>query len=474
MARVATRTGGRDATTGVIPGRYALSVGKPDRDPPPGWKWTLLTDVARLQTGHTPSRKHPEYWDGDVPWIGIRDATAAHGFTIYDTAEHTNELGIANSSARVLPANTVCLSRTASIGYVVVMGKPMATSQDFVNWVCSGDLDFRFLKYVLLAEHDSYQMFASGSVHQTIYFPEVKAFHVCLPPIEEQERIADILSGLDEKIELNRRMNRTLESIARAIFKSWFVDFDPVRKKMEGGEAGLAPGLVLFFPADFRESRMGPIPNGWECRSLGDVAQFTKGRSYKSVELGQSQTALVTLKSFSRNGGYREDGLKDYVGPYRSAQVVDAGDVLVAHTDVTQAAEVLGRAVRVRSSGRHRTLVASLDTVVVRPVGDHLTREFLFLALDNSRFRDYAHGYSNGTTVLHLGAKALPQFPLVMPPADLVAAFSGIAKPLLARADLLGEENASLAAVRDGLLLELMAGRLPSGQTAGVTGRTKA
>src|SRR5574340_1389612 len=169
-----TKTGGRPATAGVIQGRYALSVGMPHTALPGGWHWTPLSDVARLETGHTPSRKHPEYWGGEIPWIGIKDATENHGRTIQDTNQHTNELGIVNSSARVLPANTVCLSRTASVGYVVVMGRPMATSQDFVNWVCSQRIDFRFLKYVLLAERSAFLRFASGTTHQTIYFPEVK------------------------------------------------------------------------------------------------------------------------------------------------------------------------------------------------------------------------------------------------------------------------------------------------------------
>ena len=125
MARVESRTGGRDATTAIIPGRHALSVGSPDLPIPTGWRWQALSSVARLESGHTPSRRHPEYWGGDIPWIRIQDATANHGHVIHDTVEHTNQLGIENSSARVLPADTVCLSRTASVGYVTVMGRPI-------------------------------------------------------------------------------------------------------------------------------------------------------------------------------------------------------------------------------------------------------------------------------------------------------------------------------------------------------------
>ncbi len=126
--RSITTTGGRDATTRHIPGDHALAVGMPVMVVPVGWTWTKLTDLARLESGHTPSRKHPEYWHGEIPWITLTDARPNHGRIIDDTAEHTNELGIANSSARLLPKNTVCLSRTASVGYVIVMGREMATS----------------------------------------------------------------------------------------------------------------------------------------------------------------------------------------------------------------------------------------------------------------------------------------------------------------------------------------------------------
>jgi len=141
-----------------------------------------------------------------VPWIGIKDATQNHGRVIEDTLQHASELGIENSSARLLPENTVCLSRTASVGYVVVMGRSMATSQDFVNWVCSQGIDWRFLKHVLLAETEAFIRFAHGTTHQTIYFPEVKAFHVALPGIDEQRAISAVLGALDDKIESDRRL----------------------------------------------------------------------------------------------------------------------------------------------------------------------------------------------------------------------------------------------------------------------------
>jgi type I restriction enzyme, S subunit len=188
-----TTTGGRRATTRHIAPRLALAVGRPALSAPPGWQWRALVDLARLESGHTPSRRHPEYWGGPIPWISIRDAKAHHGGLIEDTDENTNALGIANSSARVLPAKTVCLSRTASVGYVVVTARPMATSQDFVNWVCDEELEPQFLKYLFMAEGENLLRFSSGAVHQTIYFPEVKAFHVCIPGRCDQRRVVTIL-----------------------------------------------------------------------------------------------------------------------------------------------------------------------------------------------------------------------------------------------------------------------------------------
>jgi type I restriction enzyme S subunit len=119
----------------VLIGHPALTVGNPESPLPEGWKWVPLVEIAKMESGHTPSRRHPEWWDGDIPWIGIVDAREHHCGVINDTIQHTNEEGLANSASRLLPKGTVCVSRTASVGYVVTMGRNMATSQDFVNWV---------------------------------------------------------------------------------------------------------------------------------------------------------------------------------------------------------------------------------------------------------------------------------------------------------------------------------------------------
>jgi len=219
--RAATRTGGREATTRRIPPRLALAVGMPEAAPPKGWKWSPLTALARMESGHTPSRRVPSYWGGNIPWISISDAKSFHGETVQDTIEKVTEDGINNSSARVLPVRTVCLSRTASVGYVVVMGSPMATSQDFVNWICSKELEPEFLKYLFIAEGEGLLRFSSGAVHQTIYFPEAKAFHICCPPLAEQRRIVGILDQAFEGIAIARANAEINLRNREALFKNY-------------------------------------------------------------------------------------------------------------------------------------------------------------------------------------------------------------------------------------------------------------
>jgi type I restriction enzyme S subunit len=155
----------------------------------------------------------------------------------------------------------------------------MATSQDFVNWVCLDELNPYFLKYILLSERQALDVFATGSVHQTIYFPEVKAFHVCMPDRREQDAVVSVLGALDDKIDLNRRMNETLEAMARAIFKDWFVDFGPTRAKMQGSAPYLAPEIWSLFPDQLDNEGK---PQGWRMEPLLQHARLISGGTPKT------------------------------------------------------------------------------------------------------------------------------------------------------------------------------------------------
>jgi type I restriction enzyme S subunit len=157
---------------------------------PKGWKWELLTDVARLATGHTPDRKRADYWNGSIPWITLTEIRRLDGRTAYETEQAITPAGIENSSAVVLPVGTVCLSRTASVGFVTTMGREMSTSQDFVNWVCGPRVLPEYLMQALIASRTRLKSLSTGSTHKTIYFPAVEQFRLLVPPYQLQEIFA--------------------------------------------------------------------------------------------------------------------------------------------------------------------------------------------------------------------------------------------------------------------------------------------
>src|SRR5262245_32869428 len=157
---------------------------------PEGWIWMKLGEVARLESGHTPSRLRSDWWGGDVSWLSLTEIRAFDGKWVNETKIKTNEAGIANSAARILPRGTVCFSRTASVGFVAIMGQPMATSQDFANWVCGDELDPDFLMLALIRSRRELRALATGATHKTIYMPTLEAFHICLPDLAVQTRIA--------------------------------------------------------------------------------------------------------------------------------------------------------------------------------------------------------------------------------------------------------------------------------------------
>jgi len=323
----------------------------------------------------------------------------------------------------------------------------------------------RFLLYLLSSRQFQGNLEAvkthGSMVADYVSLSDQQSFVLPLPPIADQRAITRILGVLDDKIELNQRMRETLEAIVNAIFRSWFVDFDPVRARAEGRPPhGMDAHTEALFPSEFEHGEFGQTPKGWRVVSLNEAATFVKGVSYKSAELVDgSAVALVTLKSFRRDGGYREDGLKPYIGRFKPEQVIAAGEVVVSHTDVTQAAEVLGRAVRVPRHPTHRTLVASLDAVIVRPRGQ-LSNELLVGLLTRESFRDHARAYANGTTVLHLSPRALPAYRFLLPPPQLIGAYSRAVQPILGLIETRNGESRTLLRLRDTLLPKLLSGEI--------------
>ena len=284
---------------------------------------------------------------------------------------------------------------------------------------------------------------ATGSVQQNLNITSVHGLEVPVPPLADQRAIAHILGTLDDKIELNRRMNETLERQARALFKSWFVDFDPVRAKAEGRDPGLPKPLADLFPDSFEDSELGGIPKGWEVGCVDDEFDLTMGQSppgHTYNEVGDGVPFYQDRTDF----GFRFPTRRVYcTAPTRLAK---KGETLISVRapvgDINMAAEdcAIGRGV---AAARHKTGSRSYSYQFMRAQADTF-----------DRFE------AEGTVFGSIGKKDFHAIACVVPPRGLVAEFERRLAPLDGRIDVTDHEARTLAALRDALLPKLISGEL--------------
>lgn len=281
----------------------------------------------------------------------------------------------------------------------------------------------RFLQYVLGDRAFTNYVLGvqTGTAVPHISGGQIRAYRFALPPLDDQRRIAEVLGALDDLIDTNERLANYQNELARS----------------------------------HGQRLLSLVPEG-EVGTVDDVASIVKGYSYKSAELVEGTGWLVGLKNVGRGGEFRADGFKPLNAVSKPSQIVENGDLVVAHTDLTQAREIVGRPVRVRRGKRIGTLVASLDLAVVRPKPG-VSVEYLQAVLESPAFREHALGYCNGTTVLHMNSHAVPSFPVAVPSSEYMQAFDELAA-LRAGADDAYDAADELRRTRDELLPLLMSG----------------
>lgn len=268
---------------------------------------------------------------------------------------------------------------------------------------------------------------------------QIGNFKIPLPAPPIQEKIAAIISAYDEQIENNKRRIALLERVTEEIYREWFVR--------------------LRFPGHKQFKVEKSVPAGWSFDEASGFFGLVKGKSYAGDELTDDPEHMpfISLKSFNRGGGYREDGLKFYSGRYRNEQVVRQNDVVVALTDMTQDRAVVGRAARIPNLGE-KGAVISLDAVKLVP--HNINNTFLYAYMRHSGFSDFIKEFANGANVLHLKPELITKQRIIIPPRDLQDDFELHASPLYAQVDFLAEANQLLAVMRERLLPRLISGKL--------------
>ncbi len=325
------------------------------------------------------------------------------------------------------------------------------------------NLDAGYLRYYLVSPEMQTLLLSwagSGGTRNALTKGMIESLEIPLPPLPEQRAIAHVLGTLDDKIELNRRMNETLESMARTIFRDWFVDFGPTRAKMEDRAPYLPPEVWSLFPDRLVDSELGPIPAGWGVETLSDCIDVARGLSYKGSGLSPSGMPMHNLNSVYEGGGYKGDGIKYYNGDFQERHVTQPGDVIVANTEQGHDRLLIGYGAIVPKRFDDNGLF-SHHIYRVRPKSSYsLSPDFVCQLLNTQAMHDTVSGYATGTTVNMLPVDALRIPPIVVPPTQLVIAFSTIAETSRIRQDKILVESHTLATLRDALLPKLVSGEV--------------
>ena len=297
-----------------------------------------------------------------------------------------------------------------------------------------------FIYYALTKQEVTEQLQAiaeqSVSAYPSLKPSDIENLEFMLPDKKTQERIVAILRSIDEKIKENNAINNNLSEQIKTICTAWLSDY------------------ALFG---------GVLPDDWSKTSLSSIADFVSGYSYKGTELTESNIAMATIKNFDRKGGFKLDGYKEIVpsSKLKDTQHAELFDTLVAHTDLTQNAEVIGNAEPVMSKSGYSDIVFSMDLVKVVPKNKHISKFLIAAILQDKKFKAHCLGYVNGTTVLHLSKKALPEYQLYLP-NDLSALkpLDELVTALYQQISANIEEITKLETLRDTLLPKLMSGEL--------------
>ena len=249
-------------------------------------------------------------------------------------------------------------------------------------------------------------------------------------------------------------MNKVLEETARTLFHRWFMEFEFPND--EGKPYKSSGGRMIA-------SEMGEIPEGWSVVELKEIVDVHSGYSYKGSELHESQTALATIKNFDRNGGFKLNGFKEIVPSkkVKSEQYVRLHDIIVAHTDLTQNADVIGNCELLVSTAKYDNIIISMDLVKVVPKKTEINNYFVMSILSNVKFKQHSLGYINGTTVLHLSKSAIPDYKIPLPENMLICmVFGTILENIYTLITKNINENQVILEIRDSLIPKLMNGKV--------------
>ena len=379
-----------------------------------------LSEIMDLIGGGTPKTTKPEYWDGDIPWLSVKDFNNDFRF-VYETEKHITELGLNNSSTKLLQAGDIIISARGTVGEIATIPFPMAFNQSCYGLRAKKEIvTADFLYYLIKHNIHVLKKNTHGSVFDTITRDTFAGIEVDIPDMDSQSKIAEILSNIDEKIEVNVRINENLEQQAQAYFQELFVDnADP-------------------------EWTTGTISD------LGTVVGGSTPSKAKPEYYTETGIAWITPKDLSINKSkfvfHGENDITELGLKNSSATIMPEGTVLFSSRAPIGYIAI--------AAGEVTTNQGFKSVVPKSEVGT----PFVYFFLKNTL--PVIEGMASGSTFKEVSGSTMKNVPAIIPDAETLAKFSDFCAPIFAQQRILEEQNQSLATLRDNLLPKLMSGEI--------------
>lgn len=394
------------------------------------WEKLKIEDCADVIGGGTPLTNKKEYWDGDISWITPKDLSNYNNRYISRGSRNISEKGLENSSARLLPKNSVLLTTRAPIGYLAISKKELATNQGFKSLVMKNGNVPEFFYYLLKNNIGKLLQYASGTTFMELNATNLKSIEFYIPEVEEQKRIASILSSLDDKIELNNKMNRILKEMAQSIFNEWFINFNYPNQY---GKPYAKNGGEMI------NSELGKIPKGWKVITLKDIVNIVKGKKPNSTNnkiIDKFTMPYLTIDCYNNE--------KTEYTEYNEKMHVEELDIVMVMD---------GNAGRI-FYGKEGILSSTMAKFIV---SDKDLREIVFHYFKYIEY-DLMH-HTVGSVIQHADKQYILNKKFCVP-IDKLERLSDIFKEIRIKVSANKKENEKLAGIRDSLLPKLMSGEI--------------
>ena len=404
------------------------------------WKEVRLGDVGKIVGGATPSTRNPQNYGGVIPWITPKDLSINKERFIEFGERNISEQGLNSCSAKMLPKGSILFSSRAPIGYVAIAHTSLCTNQGFKSFIPDTEkMDSMFSYYLLKHNSENIANLGSGTTFMEVSGKVMSDYIVNIPDLFTQQEIAGILSSLDAKIETNNKLNEKLEEMAQAIFKSWFVDFEPFKNK------------------PFHETELGMIPEGWEVVSLDELtSKFGTGLNpRKNFVLGHGNNYYVTIKNMNNNRIYLDDKCDkvddEALLKINARSKLKKGDLLFSGIGT------IGRVAMVNEEPKNWN---TSESVFNMHPSELCTSEFLYVLLLSDVFQKFVKMNALGAVQQGIRMASLKSYKIAIPGKKVMLSFCSIIKPIVDYIQSNNEENDRLASLRDTLLPRLMSGEL--------------